>query len=245
MALPSEAFPLLPSSFKGNSRVVEAGACFEWFRHGWATYLASPVLWLFIALGFVVILLLLALLPWVGKWLSCFLFPVLVTGVLLFCRQQAEGSPFRLLQLPAFLWSHRRSLLILGGLCIALVLVMGLCLKLLAGGETRFVFGSGVGVALLWLLGGGLLLLLVALPFVMALWFAPVLLVFHGMSPVGAVKSSFTGCLKNWLAFLVFGFLCSIFLVFVVLSLGLGFLIFIPVLSGAVYASYRDIFVGV
>ncbi|MGL5633408.1 MAG: BPSS1780 family membrane protein [Azovibrio sp.] len=245
MALPSESFPLLPSSFRGNSRVVEAGACFEWFRHGWATYVASPVLWLFIALGFVLVLLFLAMLPGVGKWLSCFLFPALAAGVLLFCRQQAEGNRLGLLKLPAFLWPHGRGLAILGGLCMALMLAMGLCLKLLDGGETSFMFGSGVGVALLRLVGGGLLMLLVSLPFVMALWFAPVLLVFHGMSPVEAMKSSFAGCLKNWLVFLVFGLLCSIFLFFVALSLGLGFLILIPVLSGAVYASYRDIFVGI
>lgn len=245
MALPSESFPLQPSSFRGNSRVVEAGACFEWFRHGWATYVAGPVVWLLIALGFVLVLLFLALLPWVGTWLACFLFPALAAGVLLLCRQQAEGEKPGLLRVPAMLWSHKQGLAILGGLSIALMLIMGLCLKLLAGGETRFVFGSGVGVGLLWLMGGGLLLLLVALPFVMALWFAPVLLVFHGMSPVGAMRSSFSGCLKNGVAFLVFALLCSIFLFFVALSLGLGFLILIPVLSGAVYASYRDIFVGV
>jgi uncharacterized membrane protein len=44
--------------------------------------------------------------------------------------------------------------------------------------------------------------------------------------------------------FLVYGLITMVLCFFAALPVGLGFLVLGPVLSGSVYASYRDIFVA-
>ena len=78
----------------------------------------------------------------------------------------------------------------------------------------------------------------------MAIWFAPALVFFNNMPPLDALKASFNACLKNILAFLVYGLIVLVLMFFAALPAGLGFLVLIPVLSGSVYASYRDIFLA-
>ena len=79
---------------------------------------------------------------------------------------------------------------------------------------------------------------------IMATWFAPALVFFHDMKPLDAMKASFAAGAKNWLAMTIFGVFLVVVLFFAMLPLSLGLLLLLPVFSGAVYASYRDIFVG-
>ena len=79
----------------------------------------------------------------------------------------------------------------------------------------------------------------------MATWFAPALVFLHDMQPIPAMKASFAAGVKNWLPMLVFGLILAVALFFATLPAGLGFLLLVPVFAGAVYASYRDIFLDV
>jgi uncharacterized membrane protein len=60
--------------------------------------------------------------------------------------------------------------------------------------------------------------------------------------PVEAMKASFRGCLRNWLPFLVYGVIAFILALLATLPAGLGWLVLLPVLTGSVYAGYKDIF---
>jgi uncharacterized membrane protein len=101
---------------------------------------------------------------------------------------------------------------------------------------------AGAGVAL----GGLLLALLVGLvltvPLAMAVWFAPALVVFRNVVPLDAMKSSFNVCLKNLVPFLVYGVILFVLAVVAAIPFGLGFLVLMPVLIGAQYASYVDLY---
>lgn len=90
----------------------------------------------------------------------------------------------------------------------------------------------------------GLLVMLLSVPVIMATWFAPLLVFFHDMTPLAAMKASFSAGARNWLTMVVFGVFLVVALFFAMLPLGLGLLLLLPVFSGAVYASYRDIFPG-
>jgi uncharacterized membrane protein len=90
-----------------------------------------------------------------------------------------------------------------------------------------------------------LLVLILSIPVIMATWFAPALVFFHNMKPVDAMKASFEAGIKNWMAMSFFGIILMIMAFFAMLPIGLGLLLLLPVFSGAVYASYRDIFEGV
>ena len=102
--------------------------------------------------------------------------------------------------------------------------------------------GAGIGFGGVFL--AGLLTLLLGAPLLMAVWFAPALVYFNGLQPVAALKASFDACLKNWLVATIFGLITLVLCFFAALPMGLGFLVLLPVLYGALYASYRDIFLG-
>jgi uncharacterized membrane protein len=90
----------------------------------------------------------------------------------------------------------------------------------------------------------GLLVMVLSIPVIMATWFAPALVYFHQMKPVDAMKASFAAGQKNWLPMSIFGIILMVAGFFAMLPLMLGFLLLLPIFCGAVYASYRDIFVG-
>jgi len=57
------------------------------------------------------------------------------------------------------------------------------------------------------------------------------------------MKSSFQGCLRNMLPFLIYGILGFLLAIVAVIPLGLGLLVLGPVMWGTMYVGYRDIFV--
>jgi uncharacterized membrane protein len=103
---------------------------------------------------------------------------------------------------------------------------------------------GGFGIAFGGVMLAGLLVLALSVPVVMATWFAPALVYFHGMQPLAAMKASFAAGAKNWLVMIIFGIFLVVAGFFAMLPVGLGMLLLLPVFSAAVYASYRDIFTG-
>jgi uncharacterized membrane protein len=81
------------------------------------------------------------------------------------------------------------------------------------------------------------------LPLVMAYWFAPVLVTFHDMTGVQAMKQSFFACLRNIWPFFIYSIVATVLLVLAALPLFLGMLVMIPTMIASLYISYRDIFV--
>ena len=103
---------------------------------------------------------------------------------------------------------------------------------------------AGFGVALGGVMLAGLLVMVLSVPIIMATWYAPALVFFHDMKPIDAMKASFAAGARNWLAMCIFGVFLVVALFFAMLPVGMGLLLLLPVFSGAVYASYRDIFMG-
>ena len=104
-------------------------------------------------------------------------------------------------------------------------------------GDMSAVAGVGLSVML-----GFLVAMALMVPLYMALWFAPALVIFHGMKPVEALKSSFFACLKNVVPFLFYGVITMVLFVIASIPLGLGLLVMVPVMIASIYAGYRDIF---
>lgn len=80
------------------------------------------------------------------------------------------------------------------------------------------------------------------LPLLMLIWFAPLLVVFHDLNPLEAMKQSFFACVSNWLPFLVYGVIVLVFWFIASIPLFLGLVVLLPVLICSLYASYKDIF---
>jgi uncharacterized membrane protein len=103
--------------------------------------------------------------------------------------------------------------------------------------DAQQIAGAGLTMVL-----ASLIVVALLLPVMMAMWFAPVLVVFHELGAWEAMKQSFSGCLKNILPFLWYSVLLVLLSILAAIPIGLGFLILWPVIMASLYTAYRDIY---
>jgi uncharacterized membrane protein len=242
-------FPLAPAPFTGECREVDVGACFDWLQQGWALFIAHPGAWIGSSVLLLVILLAISIVPIFGQIGANLLLPLFGAGLLHLCRIQSQGGQPEIADIFIGFRKNAGPLVMVGVIYVAGVFgIAFVAFLLISGGVLGGVVTGkvpGVGIALGGVMLATLLVMILSVPVIMATWFAPALVFFHHMKPVDAMKASFAAGLKNWLPMSIFGILLMIMAFFAMLPLGLGFLLLLPVFSGAVYASYRDIFEGV
>ena len=242
------SFPIPAPAFNGNSRVVPPGNAFDWLRQGWALFAANPGLWIGLAIVLLVIVLGVQIVPLVGTLAAHLLMPVLGAGLLLVCRKIDEGESVRIDDLFAGFKQNAGPLVMVGVLYMLAMFAIVVIVVVVGGGSVAGGLLSAQPAGLGVIFGGLMLSLLLSLalsvPVVMAVWFAPALVFFNNMQPVEALKASFEACMKNVLAFLVYGLIVLVLAFFAALPVCLGFLVLIPVLARSVYAAYRDVFVA-
>jgi uncharacterized membrane protein len=244
----SPVFPMAPTRFTGESREVDPGACFDWLRQGWTMFLVNPGVWIGSTVLLLVILMAISIVPLFGQIAAHLLLPLFGAGMIRLCRHMGEGEEPEIADLFAG-FRHSAGQLVMVGVFFALgifgiafmafLLVSG---GIIGGGVTGKV--AGFGIALGGVMLAGLLVMVLSVPVIMATWFAPALVYFHDMKALDAMKASFAAGAKNFLPMAIFGIFLVVALFFSMLPVGMGLLLLLPVASGAVYASYRDIFVG-
>lgn len=243
----STQFPRAPARFKGESREIEPGACFAWMHQGWTLFLANPGVWIGSTVLLLVILMAISIVPLFGQISAHLLAPLFGAGMVQICRHLADDQQPEVADLFAGFRHNTGALVMVGvffaagifGLAfIAFLLVSG---GMLGGVITGRI--AGLSIALGSVMLAGIVVLVLSIPVIMATWFAPALVFFHDMKPAAAMRASFDAGAKNWLAMVIFGIFLIVSLFFAMLPLGLGLVLLLPIFSGAVYASYRDIFV--
>lgn len=228
----------------------------------------ARVPWLVLIALYYVLMLTVNIVPLIGQLALPLLKPVFAVGLLAAAWTQERGGRPGLGHLFQGFRSNLRSLIPLGivfvlGITAAVVATWvvddGLLLDLLAGNvkPTEELLRSGkLQVSLL-------VAILAALPTILALWFAPALVVFQDAGPAAALGASLRAALANWrplvlygLGVLTFGALLPLMIAqFVVLLLPtestvtvIRFLLiayglmFAATLHISDYVSYRDIF---
>lgn len=242
------AFPIAPAPFNGASREVDAGACFEWLRQGWAMFLANPGIWIGSSVLLLVMLMAISIVPVFGQIAAHLLTPLFGAGMLRLCKRIADGEEPEIADLFAG-FRHNAGQLVMVGVYFAVGIfgIAFLAFMLVSGGILGGVVTgrvAGFGVALGGMMLATLLVIVLSIPVIMATWFAPAMVFMHDMKPLDAMKASFAAGAKNVLPMFVFGIFLVVALFFAMLPLGLGLMLFLPIFSGAVWASYRDIFAG-
>lgn len=239
---------MAPPRFTGESREVDPGACFDWLRQGWVMFLVNPGIWIGTTVLLLVILMAISIVPLFGQIAAHLLVPLFGAGMFRVCRHISDNQDPEIADLFAGFRHGAGELVMVGvffavgvfGIAfLAFLLVSG---GVLGGAVTGKV--AGFGFALGGVMLAGLLVLVLSIPVIMATWYAPALVFFHDMKPLDAMKASFSAGAKNWLPMCIFGVFLVVALFFAMLPVGMGLLLLLPVFSGAVYASYRDIFVG-
>ena len=233
------------ATYVAGGRGVEAGRGWDWFAAGWEMFKKQAGMWIALIVVAFVIFLVLAFIPVIGSIASVVLTPVIGGGIVLGCRAIEEGRPLEIGHLFAGFKEKLAPLATVGALYLAAVLVIVGVTVLIAGAG---IFGIAAGgqaataAGVFAILIGILVALALLVPVLMAVWFAPALVVFHDKGAVDALKESFAGCLRNIMPFLVYGVVGLVLAVLASIPLGLGWLVLGPVLAGSLYASYKDIY---
>ena len=242
---------LLPQLL-AEPRACPAGWGLSWLTKAFMMFKDQFLLWLGIGVVYLVILLIGSYIPVINLVFSIITF-VFIGGIIKGCQAQATGGELRFDHLFSAFGTHLMPLVILFLLYIvAIIIVMipvGIVAAILIGvmGSVSDLFSSGTSYALtggmiIVLLFISLLVMLAIIPLVMAVWFAPALIVIHNISPVDAMKMSFKGSLKNIIPFTVFGIVGPIIMILIaVVTVGLGLLVLLPVGMITYYTSYRDV----
>ena len=231
-------------------RRERAGAGWTWIAQGWKLFARAPLMWILAILVWFVIAIVVNLVPFVGGLAFQAVNPAIAAGFMVACRSIEVGGDFELEQLFAGFRTRFGSLLVVGLIVIACWVLIFLVFAgvvgfsilgaILSGNSQRVVhdvMASALTIAL-----GGLVALALSIPVMAAMWFAPALVAMHGMGPVQAMKESLVGCMVNFVPFLVWGIVMTVFAIVAAIPIGLGYLVWIPIAISSTYAAYRGIY---
>lgn len=250
-----------------------------WLRESYAMFARHRLAWISLLLGYYLSLLLVDVLPWIGVFLAPIVKPVLSVGFLAAAWTQERGGKPALRMLVRGFGSNLGALLPLGIVFVAGISIALGATALIDGGQLLdMLYGAAPAadadpaaaarhvqatlgmprVQLAMLFGA-----LCALPTIMALWWAPALVVFQDARLVTALGASFRAALANWrpaaryaLAVFVMGAIVPTFITATLALLApppinatLAAVLVLPYLAFFVatlhisdYVSYRDVF---
>jgi uncharacterized membrane protein len=234
---------------------VEAGQGWTWFVCGWRLFARKPGVMIAFLLVLFVIAIVLNLVPLVGNAVFTLITAVLFGGWyyaidvldhdgeigagMLFAgfRDKAKTGP--LVVLGAFILLSQ---IVSGLIAVALMGGVSSILQLPDGGAQAAHAGMTAPVMEAGMIVALVLILTIAAVTVMGLLYAVPLVYFHDARPTHAVISSFTACMKNIPALVVFSLVYLGLSLLALIPAGLGFVVLMPVSMCAAYCSYRAIY---
>lgn len=243
---------LIDSAAEGEPQPekVPAGSGTSWLGRGFWHFKQNPFAWIGALIIFIVLSMGLSMVPLIGALAVNLLSPVIMAGFSIGAQEQDNGGDFRIGHLFAGFSQNFGALVMVGVFYLLFIILIGVVF----GGIIGLTMAGGGMVdpnagpeAMMNSIGPmGMILMLLALMLIifvaMAYYYAPTLIALDNMSALAAMKMSLNGCLKNWLALLVFGILAFLLLVVGMIPAMLGLLVVIPMLQASIYVSYRDIF---
>lgn len=232
---------------------LAAGHGWRWIKQGYALFMKAPLLWIVVLLLCFIAVAGLSAVPVVGEPLASLLLPAVLVGLMVGCRSLEQGEELELEQLFSGFRQRTSQLIALGGISlVAQYLIFGV--MMMVGGATlvgilmngqpvddpevikQAVAGAGLSV----LLGITLFSVLV-----MSMQFAPMLVYFHGIAPLAAMKLSLRAFIRNIWPMLVYGTTFTLLAVLASIPMMLGWLVLMPIVFTSLYACYCDIFPAV
>lgn len=240
-----------------------------WIRGALSMFRAAPFAWLLLAFSYYVLVALVQIGPWstVGRLVGPVLKPILAVGFLAAAWTQERGGRPRLAHLFAGFKSNLYALVPIGIVFLTGIGAAMLATTLVDGGALLDVL-SGARKLSPELLASGVLQLSVLVglacivPVVLALWFAPALVVFDDLGAISALVTSMRAAVSNWRSMLTYA-MVVITLAGMLPAIALSLLALVnPVLGGTIafvamvpygltivatlqisdYVSYRDVF---
>lgn len=238
-----------------NAMRVDAGRGWRWIVEGWQLFARAPGIWIVLLLIYLGINMVLSLIPLIGGLAYLLLSPVLTGGILYGADAQARGETLEISHLFRGFQDQGRMgpLVMLGLINLAGYVLMGLvAMGFVVGGIATGVVldnpGQGITPDMIeGLFGiGFMVLMLVELTLwaviIMAMFYAVPLVMLGQQDTWPAVQDSVAACWINMMPLLVLGLIGLGLAIIAAVPFGLGFLILWPVMTCAMYASYREVF---
>jgi hypothetical protein len=242
-------------------RTVRAGHGWTWIKEGFALFRRSPAQWLALVLLLFAGTKLLAVISLLGI-VFVLLMPIFIAGLMEGCRSLERGEPLQLMHLACGFRKNAAQLVTIGGVSLVgnlavMMLVMSLggdamstMAKAVSQGGPAPAASAEVQAASTAVARALLVGMLVSLPLLMALWYAPLLVYFDDFSALAGMKSSFLACAKNAPALLVYGgavlggMLIAMPFAMALKQYDFALWLLAPVLLPSLYASYKDIYLA-
>jgi hypothetical protein len=243
--LPEDAHPAPVPHIAVGEVAAARGA--GWIGGGFAIFRRQPLVWSGLAIGWLVMTFGLLLIPFIGGVIANFLQPVFFASFALAARRQLGDQRVEMGDLFLGFRPHARPLVALGAvLLIAQIAILALMVLLgfptAVGEADRLPTVEDYARALQgkeWIVVVGFALSAVVKG---ALWFAPALIAFHGLSTSHAIRWSVYAALSNFGAMIVYGLALLAMFFVAVIPWGLGLFVAIPVMLASTYVGYRDVF---
>ena len=226
---------------------LSAGRGTAWIGDGWSLFREATGLWIGISVVFLIILMGLSMIPFVGQIANYFVGPLVGAGLMLGCQSLDRGEGLRFDHLFAGFQKNAGQLLLIGLIYLGCMIVFLVIAMAMVGTSIASVFISGqipAGVTMSSILLVVLFMLLFSIPLSMSVWFAPALVALNDLSAIEAMKRSFRGCLGNILPFLIYGVVMFVLFIIAAIPMGLGLLFLMPTMICSTYIAYREIFLA-
>ncbi|MBI3376156.1 MAG: hypothetical protein HY017_30925 [Betaproteobacteria bacterium] len=247
--------------------VLPARRGYAWVVEGFGLFRVAPLAWLALVFGYWIAMTVISFIPFVGVVAASVLVPAFSVGFMTASRAAENRLPLEFSNLGAGFRNHAGAQIALGAVYFAAIAALLAATALSDDGTLARWMSTGERPSAEKLASEEFMRALVVsavlyVPVMMAFWFAPVLVAWHGLSAAKALFFSFFACLINWRAFLAYGVGAAIALfvlpagvalVAMMLSAGEArtallsvmfpfLLMLLPTLFASFYASYRDIF---
>ncbi|HEX5513916.1 MAG TPA: BPSS1780 family membrane protein [Gammaproteobacteria bacterium] len=228
------------------ARALGADRGWGWIAEGFDYFKRAPGAWIAMVIILGVLYIVATYIRFIGFIAASVAMPIFMGGLMLACRRQDRGEAAEITDLFAGFKNRTAQLVIVGVVYLVgtfiISLIGGGLAALLAGGDMMVSGGHGGmgltrGIVVMMLVVAAL-----SIPLLMAIWFAPALVLFNELEPLEAMRRSFAGCLKNIVPFLIYGVVAFVICFIAAIPFGLGFLVAGPVLIASVYVGYREIF---
>ncbi|WP_440905095.1 BPSS1780 family membrane protein [Catenovulum sp. SX2] len=213
-------------------RVRPAKAAFDWFKDGLTIFSQHKLPWIGVTLSLYVLLLALSVIPVVGQIIG----NVLLAGLFPLAHTAFHTKQF----------DHKRvfdgfkqSLMPLIQVILVNMIGVYICYEL-AAQITGFDQLATPNVNDVYQLS--IVLLIFYAPILLAMLFAPALIILHKINVWQAIKMSFVGGFKNSISMTVFGVIMIFAMVLAIMPAGLGLIFLLPIMHCTLYIIFQDIF---
>ncbi len=218
----------------------------SWLAESFRLFRAAPVAWVGLCAGWMTVTFALILIPFLGGVVANFLQPAFFASFAIAAYKQTAGERVVMMDLFAGFQRNLRAQVNLGALLLVgeiavFALMAALGLPLAGTSDRTFTIGEYVQElkGKEWILAIGFLLTVAIKG---ALWFAPPLIAFHGMTTMHAVRWSVYAALANLGAMMVYGAALLLLFFAGLIPWALGLLLVIPLMVISTYVGYREVF---